>query len=156
MGFLVEEAGGAATDGHRRIVDIEPRQLHERVAVFMGSKNEVERGTGDLELEPARRWCVAAPCGIPTYGVRCRNRGIGSVPSSRLIELTGEATATRDAGSTARSACARPGAAGLRANAAGGVPMLAARAVEISCRVGAGSFAGDSSTGRSHCRIGFH
>ncbi len=46
MAFLVEEAGGAATDGRRRIVDIEPRQLHERVAVFMGSKNEVERVTG--------------------------------------------------------------------------------------------------------------
>src|SRR4029453_11560670 len=64
MAFLVEEAGGAATDGHRRIVDIEPRQLHERVAVFMGSKNEVERVTGYLELELARRCCVAAPCGI--------------------------------------------------------------------------------------------
>jgi fructose-1,6-bisphosphatase I len=46
MSFLVEEAGGAATDGHRRILDIQPTKLHERVAVFLGSKNEVDRVTG--------------------------------------------------------------------------------------------------------------
>ncbi len=45
MAFLVEQAGGAATDGHRRILDIEPARLHERVAVFLGSKSEVERVT---------------------------------------------------------------------------------------------------------------
>ena len=46
MAFLVEEAGGAATNGHQRILDIEPTKLHERVAVFLGSKNEVDRVTG--------------------------------------------------------------------------------------------------------------
>jgi fructose-1,6-bisphosphatase I len=46
MAFLVEEAGGAATNGHQRILDIQPAKLHERVAVFLGSKNEVERVTG--------------------------------------------------------------------------------------------------------------
>jgi fructose-1,6-bisphosphatase I len=46
MGMIVEQAGGAATDGHRRILDIEPDKLHQRVAVFLGSKNEVERVTG--------------------------------------------------------------------------------------------------------------
>jgi len=45
MGWLIEQAGGAATDGNQRILDIEPEQLHQRVAVFMGSKNEVERVT---------------------------------------------------------------------------------------------------------------
>jgi len=45
MAFLVEQAGGAATDGHQRILDIEPGKLHQRVAVFLGSKNEVERVT---------------------------------------------------------------------------------------------------------------
>ncbi len=45
MAFLVEEAGGAATNGHRRILDIQPAKLHERVAVFLGSKNEVARVT---------------------------------------------------------------------------------------------------------------
>ena len=46
MAFLVEEAGGAATNGHQRILDIQPRTLHQRVAVFLGSKNEVDRVTG--------------------------------------------------------------------------------------------------------------
>ena len=45
MAFLIEQAGGAATDGHRRILEIEPKKLHERVAVFLGSKSEVERVT---------------------------------------------------------------------------------------------------------------
>ncbi|HVT31340.1 MAG TPA: class 1 fructose-bisphosphatase [Rhodanobacteraceae bacterium] len=45
MAFIVEQAGGAATDGHRRILEIQPGQLHQRVAVFLGSKNEVERAT---------------------------------------------------------------------------------------------------------------
>ena len=45
MAMLVEQAGGAATDGRQRILDIEPQQLHQRVAVFLGSKEEVERVT---------------------------------------------------------------------------------------------------------------
>jgi fructose-1,6-bisphosphatase I len=46
MAFLVEQAGGAATDGTQRIMDLMPSKLHQRVSVFMGSKNEVERVTG--------------------------------------------------------------------------------------------------------------
>ena len=46
MSLLVEQAGGAATNGKMRILDIQPTKLHERVAVFLGSKNEVERVTG--------------------------------------------------------------------------------------------------------------
>ena len=45
MSFLVEQAGGAATDGRRRILDIAPEKLHQRVSVILGSKNEVERAT---------------------------------------------------------------------------------------------------------------
>jgi fructose-1,6-bisphosphatase I len=45
MGWLVEQAGGAATNGKQRILDIQPRKLHERVSVILGSKNEVERVT---------------------------------------------------------------------------------------------------------------
>ena len=45
MAFLVEQAGGAATDGKTRILDVQPEKLHQRVAVFMGSKNEVDRVT---------------------------------------------------------------------------------------------------------------
>jgi fructose-1,6-bisphosphatase I len=45
MAFLVEQAGGLATNGHHRIMGLQPEKLHERVAVFLGSKNEVERVT---------------------------------------------------------------------------------------------------------------
>lgn len=45
MSWLIEQAGGAATNGHQRILDIQPTQLHERVSVVLGSKNEVERVT---------------------------------------------------------------------------------------------------------------
>ncbi|WP_040260124.1 class 1 fructose-bisphosphatase [Pseudomonas massiliensis] len=46
MSFLIEQAGGASTDGQQRILDIQPEGLHQRVAVFLGSKEEVERVTG--------------------------------------------------------------------------------------------------------------
>ncbi|MDH4376048.1 MAG: class 1 fructose-bisphosphatase [Ramlibacter sp.] len=46
MGWLVEQAGGAATNGRERILDIAPTELHQRVSVILGSKNEVERVTG--------------------------------------------------------------------------------------------------------------
>jgi len=45
MAWLVEQAGGAATNGQQRILDITPEQLHQRVSVVLGSKNEVERVT---------------------------------------------------------------------------------------------------------------
>ena len=45
MAMIVEQAGGAATNGKQRILDIQPSMLHERVAVFLGSRSEVERVT---------------------------------------------------------------------------------------------------------------
>ena len=45
MAWLVEQAGGAATNGKQRILDIAPEQLHQRVSVVLGSKNEVDRVT---------------------------------------------------------------------------------------------------------------
>jgi fructose-1,6-bisphosphatase I len=45
MAMIVEQAGGAATDGKTRILDIQPTKLHQRVAVFLGTKSEVERVT---------------------------------------------------------------------------------------------------------------
>ena len=45
MSMLVEQAGGLATNGQMRILDIEPQTLHERVSVVIGSKNEVDRAT---------------------------------------------------------------------------------------------------------------
>ncbi len=52
MAWLIEQAGGAATNGHERILDICPSKLHERVSVVLGSKNEVERVT-QYHLEKA-------------------------------------------------------------------------------------------------------
>jgi fructose-1,6-bisphosphatase I len=45
MAWLIEQAGGAATNGRQRILDIQPQGLHERVSVILGSRNEVERVT---------------------------------------------------------------------------------------------------------------
>ncbi len=38
MAFLVEQAGGRASDGHRRILDVEPTALHQRTPLFIGSE----------------------------------------------------------------------------------------------------------------------
>jgi fructose-1,6-bisphosphatase I len=46
MSWLIEQAGGAATNGQQRILDLQPTGLHERVSVILGSKNEVARVTG--------------------------------------------------------------------------------------------------------------
>jgi fructose-1,6-bisphosphatase I len=45
MALIVEQAGGIATNGLTRILDIVPQSLHQRVPVFLGSKNEIERVT---------------------------------------------------------------------------------------------------------------
>ena len=46
MSMLIEQAGGASTTGRVRILDIEPTNLHQRVPVIIGSKNEVDLVTG--------------------------------------------------------------------------------------------------------------
>ena len=43
MAFLAEQAGGLASDGYRRILEIEPGELHERVPFFCGSPKMVEK-----------------------------------------------------------------------------------------------------------------
>ncbi|HBC52193.1 MAG TPA: fructose-bisphosphatase class I, partial [Stenotrophomonas maltophilia] len=45
MAMIVEQAGGAATTGTQRILEIQPDSLHQRVPVFLGSREEVERVT---------------------------------------------------------------------------------------------------------------
>ncbi len=52
MSWLVEQAGGAATNGQQRILDITPTHLHQRVSVMLGSKAEVEKVTA-YHLEAA-------------------------------------------------------------------------------------------------------
>ena len=41
--FLIEQAGGAASTGRQRILDIVPTDIHQRVGLIMGSSHEVER-----------------------------------------------------------------------------------------------------------------
>lgn len=41
LAFIVEQAGGYASTGHERILDVEPQELHQRVPLFIGSKQEV-------------------------------------------------------------------------------------------------------------------
>ncbi len=48
MAFIIEQAGGSATNGTQRILDIQPEQIHQRVPVFMGNTDEVERAKGFL------------------------------------------------------------------------------------------------------------
>lgn len=43
MAFILEQAGGLATDGYQRILDIKPTELHQRSAIFLGSENMVHR-----------------------------------------------------------------------------------------------------------------
>jgi fructose-1,6-bisphosphatase I len=42
MAFVVEQAGGAATTGTQRIMEVQPSGLHQRLPVILGSRNEVE------------------------------------------------------------------------------------------------------------------
>lgn len=46
MAMLIEQAGGAASTGYQRILDIQPEKLHQRVPVILGSSSEVERVVG--------------------------------------------------------------------------------------------------------------
>lgn len=41
MGLIVEQAGGAASTGTERILDVQPTSHHQRVPVILGSKSEV-------------------------------------------------------------------------------------------------------------------
>lgn len=43
MAYLLENAGGMATDGNQRILELQPTEVHERSAIFIGSKNLVEK-----------------------------------------------------------------------------------------------------------------
>lgn len=45
LAFVAEQAGGVATDGERRILDIQPKTMHERTPLIIGSKDEVARVT---------------------------------------------------------------------------------------------------------------
>lgn len=49
MAFLAEQANGKASDGYRRILEIQPTELHQRIPFFCGSKNMVEKAESFME-----------------------------------------------------------------------------------------------------------
>jgi fructose-1,6-bisphosphatase I len=51
LAFVVEQAGGSATDGCRRVMEITPADLHQRVPLVIGSKTDVEFATRAMSAE---------------------------------------------------------------------------------------------------------
>ena len=51
LAFIVEQAGGAATDGKDKILDIKATHLHERVPLFIGSRKDVEKATEIMQSD---------------------------------------------------------------------------------------------------------
>ncbi|MDA8714908.1 fructose-bisphosphatase class I, partial [Flavobacteriales bacterium] len=49
LAFLIEQAGGKATNGQDRIMEIQPVKLHQRVPLFIGSVNMVDKAEGFLD-----------------------------------------------------------------------------------------------------------
>jgi fructose-1,6-bisphosphatase I len=54
MAFIVEQAGGKASTGFERILDINPTELHQRVPIFIGSKKMVEKAEEMMLLYTAK------------------------------------------------------------------------------------------------------
>jgi fructose-1,6-bisphosphatase I/sedoheptulose-1,7-bisphosphatase len=52
ISFLVEQAGGRASDGRQRLLDVKPESLHQRIGFVFGSADEVERIEGYHHAEP--------------------------------------------------------------------------------------------------------
>ncbi|MDH5789108.1 MAG: class 1 fructose-bisphosphatase, partial [Nitrospinota bacterium] len=49
LAFIVEHAGGKATDGKTRILDIKPTEIHQRTPLFIGSTREVDMASRFLK-----------------------------------------------------------------------------------------------------------
>lgn len=42
MAFIIEKAGGLATTGKQRVLDVQPTSIHQRVPIFIGSRDDVQ------------------------------------------------------------------------------------------------------------------
>src|SRR5690606_21860494 len=58
LAFIIEQAGGKATDGWRRILDIQPEELHQRTPIFLGSTEMVEK-VEKFVRQPAQEMLVS-------------------------------------------------------------------------------------------------
>jgi fructose-1,6-bisphosphatase I len=52
LAFIAEQAGSKATDGFRRILEIEPTDIHQRVPLFIGSTEMVEKAEDYMAKQP--------------------------------------------------------------------------------------------------------
>jgi fructose-1,6-bisphosphatase I len=52
LAFIVEQAGGAASNGSERVLDVLPTELHQRTPLYIGSKKEVELASRVLSGKP--------------------------------------------------------------------------------------------------------
>ena len=52
IAYLAEQAGGFASDGYKRILEIKPTELHQRVPIFVGSKNMVKKAEEFMKNHP--------------------------------------------------------------------------------------------------------
>ncbi|MCC3156906.1 class 1 fructose-bisphosphatase [Hymenobacter sp. 15J16-1T3B] len=53
LAFIVEQAGGKASNGHKRLMEIEPTELHQRCPLYIGSTELVDKAESFLSPEPA-------------------------------------------------------------------------------------------------------
>ena len=54
LALIIEQAGGLASDGHQRILEKQPNELHERTPLFIGSEAMVQRAEAFLrDARPA-------------------------------------------------------------------------------------------------------
>jgi fructose-1,6-bisphosphatase I len=53
LAFIIEQAGGKASHGNGRILDIQPKSLHERCQIFIGSSDMVDQIEQFLKVQPA-------------------------------------------------------------------------------------------------------
>ena len=52
ISFLIEQAGGRASDGRKRLMEVQPDSLHQRIGFMFGSAQEVDRIVGYHHEEP--------------------------------------------------------------------------------------------------------
>jgi hypothetical protein len=73
ISFIIEQAGGKSTTGRERVMEMKPTELHQRVPLIFGSKNEVERVAATTPNMPAARSRIPSirPCSQPA---RCSER----------------------------------------------------------------------------------
>lgn len=69
IGFLIEQAGGLATTGRERVLEVNPTDLHQRIGLVFGSREEVERITR-YHTEPTEEPSDPTAHWNPLYGVR--------------------------------------------------------------------------------------